>query len=173
MARILLNRITLWCDHYLPESQCGFRAGRSTLDLIFSFRQLQEKCREQGKQLHAAFVDLTKAFDLVSRQGLFSILRRLGLPLTLVSLVESFHENTEARVQFDGAISECFHFDSGVKQGCVLAPTLFAVFFACLLVEALMDPNTDDAGVLLRTRGDSRLLKPSDLRRTRKSDTVL
>ena len=173
MARILLNRITLWCDHYLPESQCGFRAGRSTLDLIFSFRQLQEKCREQGKQLHAAFVDLTKAFDLVSRQGLFSILRRLGLPLTLVSLVESFHENTEARVQFDGAISECFHFDSGVKQGCVLAPTLFAVFFACLLVEALMAANTDDAGVLLRTRGDSRLLKPSDLRSTRKSYTVL
>ena len=27
----------------LPESQCGFRAGRGTVDMIFATRQLQEK----------------------------------------------------------------------------------------------------------------------------------
>ena len=49
----------------------------ATIDMIFSLRQLQEKCREQGKPLYVAFIDLTKAFDLVSRDGLFKILPRL------------------------------------------------------------------------------------------------
>ena len=46
--------------------------------MIFSIRQLWEKCREQQMPLHIAFIDLTKAFDLVSRQGLFQLLKEIG-----------------------------------------------------------------------------------------------
>ena len=44
--------------------------------MIFVLRQIQEKCREQSMGLYAAFVDLTKAFDTVSRNGLWKILAR-------------------------------------------------------------------------------------------------
>jgi len=37
------------------------------MDMIFTARQLQEKCREQQRELYAVFVDLTKAFDSVDR----------------------------------------------------------------------------------------------------------
>ena len=40
---------------------------------ISLLRQLQEKCREQRQPLFIAFIDLTKAFDLVSMDGLFKI----------------------------------------------------------------------------------------------------
>ena len=50
---------------------------RATIDMIFSLRQLQEKYREKGKPLNVAFIDLTKAFDLVSRDGLFKILAKI------------------------------------------------------------------------------------------------
>jgi hypothetical protein len=56
------------------KSQCGFHTNRSTIDIIFSLRQLQEKRKEQRQPLHTAFVDLTKVFNLVSRDGLFPIL---------------------------------------------------------------------------------------------------
>ena len=46
-ARVILNRLQMLAARVYPESQCGFRAGRSTIDLIFSIRQLQEKSREQ------------------------------------------------------------------------------------------------------------------------------
>lgn len=49
-----------------PESQCVFRASRSTVDMIFSLRKLQEKCREQQQPLFLTFVDLTKSFNLIS-----------------------------------------------------------------------------------------------------------
>ena len=38
--------------------------------MIFTARQLQEKCQEQNVDLYMTFVDLTKAFDTVSREGL-------------------------------------------------------------------------------------------------------
>ena len=38
----------------------------STIDMIFSIRQLQEKSREQRQPLYIAFIDLTKAFDQLS-----------------------------------------------------------------------------------------------------------
>ena len=39
-------------------------------------------------------------------------------------------------VQFNGSSSRPFDIRGGVKQGCVLAPTLFGIFFALLLRHA-------------------------------------
>ena len=120
----------LWvlAERIYPESHCGFKAKRATIDMIFSLRQLQEKCREQGKPLYVAFIDLAKAFDLVSRDGLFKILAKIGCPPTLLSIVKSFHDNMKGTVLFDGNTSDPFNIPRGVKQGCVLAPTLFGIF---------------------------------------------
>jgi hypothetical protein len=79
-ARVALRRLQVIAENIYPESQCGFRAERSTIDMIISLRQLQEKSREQKQPLYIAFVDLTKAFDLVSRDGLFKVLSKVGCP---------------------------------------------------------------------------------------------
>ncbi len=77
-ARVVLYRLQVLAERVYPEAHCGFRSQRSTIDMIFSLRQLQEKCREQRQPLYIAFIDLTKAFDLVSRKGLFTLLHRIG-----------------------------------------------------------------------------------------------
>ena len=40
-ARVILMRLQKLAERIYPESQCGFRAGRSTIDMIYSLRQLQ------------------------------------------------------------------------------------------------------------------------------------
>ena len=92
-ARIILKRLHVLAARVLPESQSGFRSGRSTIDMIFALRQVQEKCQEQNVPLHIAFVDLTKAFDTVSRSGLYMVLEKIGCPPTLLQLIISFHNN--------------------------------------------------------------------------------
>ena len=67
-ARILLNRLsTQITPEVVPETSCGFRGNRSTEDIIFCLRQLQEKCIEQDRPLQMVFVDFCKAFDIVGR----------------------------------------------------------------------------------------------------------
>ena len=160
-ARIVLKRLQKVAEQVYPESQCGFRAKRSTTDMVFSLRQLQEKCREQGQPLYMVFIDLTKAFDLVSRDGLFKILPKIGCPPTLLSIIKSFHEDMQGIVQFDGNFSKPFYIRSGVKQGCVLAPTLFGIFFSLMLKHALGDSTE---GILLHTRSDGKLFNLSRLK---------
>jgi sorting nexin-29 len=149
-ARVILNRLQLLAERVYPESQCGFRAGRSTTDMIFSLRQLQEKSREQGQPLYMMFIDLTKAFDLVSTKGLFEVLSKIGCPSKLRSMIISFHADMKGTVLYDGSSSTSFPVNSGVKQGCVLAPTLFGIFFSLLLSYAF-DSSTD--GIYIYTPG--------------------
>ena len=72
LARVLQNRLSghLGQSGLLPESQCGFRKDRGTIVMIFTARQLQENCQEQNVDLYMTFVELTKAFDTVSRERL-------------------------------------------------------------------------------------------------------
>ena len=81
--------------------------------------------------LYIAFIDLTKAFDLVNRDGLFQILPKIVCPPKLQSMIESFHTNMKGTVQFNGSSSRPFNIRSGVKQGCVLAPTLLESSLPC------------------------------------------
>ena len=86
--------------------------------------------------LYAAFVDLTKAFDTVSREGLWKILAKLGCPPQFLSILRQLHEGKKGQVKCNGEYSDQFAIVNGVKQGCVLAPTLFAIFFSMMLREA-------------------------------------
>ena len=86
-------------DLVLHQSQCGFRRGRSTIDMIFVARQLQEKCCEQHQDLYMAFVDLTKAFDTVNRD-LWNILQKFGCPPTFIAILQQFHTGMCAQVSW-------------------------------------------------------------------------
>ena len=138
--------------------------------MIFSLRQLQEKCREQQQPLFLAFVDLIKAFDLVSRSWLFKILQKIGCPPKLLAIITSFHQDMQSTICFDGATSNAFAVSSGVKQYRVLAPTLFGIFFSMLLQYAFVDCTE---GVYVRTRSDGKLFNITRLRAKTKAYVVL
>ena len=152
LARLLLNRLVPFiAEEDLPESQWGFRANRSPTDMVFAPCQLQEKCREQNMGFYATFADLIKAFDTVSRKGLWQILERLGCPQKFLNMVIQ-----RGQIRLEGDLSESFPNSNGVKQGFVLAPTLFSIFFSMMLKQVNEDLQDED-GVYVRYRLDGSL----------------
>nr|VZI30788.1 unnamed protein product [Spirometra erinaceieuropaei] len=155
-ARILLNRLNNHLEQgLLPESQCGFRHHRGTTDMIFAARQLQEKCQEMRTHLYFTFVDLTKAFDTVYRKGLWKIMQKFGCPGRFTQMVRQLHNGMMARFTDNGAVSEAFAVTNGVKQGWVLAPTLFSLMFSAMLMDAYRDERP---GICIAYRTDGHLM---------------
>ena len=124
IARVLLNRLlpltlkrSVALDH-LEEP------------LIFVARQIQEKCREQTQELFMAFIDLTKAFDSINREALWKVLSRCGCPAKFITILRYLHDKIDmtATVLFNWTEMEPFIIRIGVKQGCVIASTLFNVY---------------------------------------------
>ena len=122
--------------------------------MIFRARQLQEKCQEQNMDLYMTFVDLTKAFDTDIREGLWKIMAKFGCPTKFIAMVRQFHDGMLARVQNEGEFSDPFPVTCGVKQGCILAPTLFSMMFSAMLTAAFQD---GDNGIPIRYRFDGKL----------------
>ena len=59
--------------------------------------------------LHDFFVDLTKAFDTVSREGLWKIYGKVWLSCQVhIATVRQFHDGLFGRVQNDGEFSDLF-----------------------------------------------------------------
>ena len=170
-ARILLNRLfTHITPEVVPETQRRFRGNRSTVDMIFCLRQLQEKCIEQDRPLYMVFVDFSKAFDTVGRTGLWQLLRKYACPEKFTTMTEALQTGMMVNVSVGGEVSESFGVTNGVKQGCVVAPTLFAIFLSAMLDEAFRDMGD---GVHIQSRQNTDLFNVAHFRAKTKSTRIL
>ena len=73
-----------------------------------------------------------------------------------MNMVVQLHEDQRGQVRLSSDLSEPFPINNGVKQGCVLAPTLFTIFFSMMLKHATADLDDED-GVYIRYRLDGSL----------------
>lgn len=71
--------------------------------------------------------------------SLWKILGKFGCPEKLMSLIASFHDAMQARVQENGDSSEPFPVRNRGRQGCILEPTLFSFLFSAQLLDAFRD----------------------------------
>lgn len=139
LLKILLARLQPQVEQILSIEQAGFRAERSTAEQIFNLRMLIEKYRDRQKALYHNFIDFRKAFDRVWHEALFKILRRYGIQPRIVSLIESLYHDAESAVLVGTTLSDWFTTAVGVRQGCLLSPSLFNVFLEHVMSMALVD----------------------------------
>jgi len=115
----------------LPETQAGFRKGRSGIDNIYILKTAIEKAinKKEGK-LFVFFMDLKAAFDKVKREKVWKVLRERGIKEELVQNIERIYKETKNKVKVGNEYTESFWTEKGVRQGCPLSPLLFIIFIA-------------------------------------------
>lgn len=128
LLHILNNRIRNYLDWQIPQEQAGFVKGKGTREQILNVRQLVEKAYEHNTPVIMCFVDYSKAFDCVNWNWLWKVLTEFGVPKHLVYLIKGLYLNNQGKVRVDSVTSDNFHFEQGVRQGCILSPILFNVY---------------------------------------------
>jgi len=127
------------CSHIIEgsmsDSQFGFRPGRGTIDAIFTARQIIEKAKEHKVPLHFHFIDFKAAFDTIWREALWKMMIKTGIPHKLVSIIKNMYDDTKCAVIIDGQLTDWFQVKVGVRQGCIMSPSLFNIFLECVMKE--------------------------------------
>ena len=151
LLKIVANRLSDFCEaqQILPEEQCGFRPARSTIDMLFVVRRLQELGRQRKIPLYTCFVDLQKAYDSVDRELLWKVLARAGVPSVMIDVIRQFHDSMRARVRMDDEeLSEWFEVTQGLRPGCALSPLLLNILFAAVIEVVPQQRFSEDDTIL-------------------------
>ena len=81
-----------------------------------------------SKNIFFCFIDYAKAFDCVDHNKLWKILKEMGIPDHLTSLLRNQYADQEATVRTGHVTTDWFQIGKGVRQGCILSPCLFNLY---------------------------------------------
>jgi hypothetical protein len=75
-----------------------------------------------------SFIDMRKAFDTVPRNMLWYKPIKTGIHGKFLSPLQSLYDNVKCAVKVNDCLTPWLKVDTGVKQGCLLYPSLFAIY---------------------------------------------
>ena len=139
MLKILQEKLQQFVNWEVPDVQAGFRKGRGTRDQIANIHWIIKKAREFQINIYFCFIDYAKAFDCVSHNKLWEILKGMGIPDHLTCLLRNLYAGQEATVTTGHGTTGWFQIGKGVCQGCILSPCLFNLYAEYIMQNARLD----------------------------------
>ena len=129
--KIIFNSLFKYLEdnNLLNGNHSGFRPGESCVHQLLSITHEIYKAFDANPSLEVrgVFLDLSKAFDKVWRDGLMYKLKRLGICGKYYGLMHSFLNERHQRVVLNGQCSNWSKIKAGAWQGSILGPLLFLV----------------------------------------------
>ena len=138
MRNIILNRLKPQAAKIIAEEQAGFRAGRSTTQQIFNLRTLCKKHLQHQQDLYHVFIDFKEAVDRAWHAALWPTMK-MYISANFITSSKNLYDKAISAVLFNGSIRELFRTTVGVRQGCLLSPTLFNIFLKGIMTDAIED----------------------------------
>ena len=119
LTKIIAKRLSrvVETSALINDSQFGFRQGRSCVDSLFILNTALEANKKQNKESYLLFVDLSAAYDLVSRKKLISILEAMNFPRTLINFLSNYYEGDNIVTLSGGSWTKKQYQERGLRQG--------------------------------------------------------
>ena len=102
--------------HEFPDIQDGFREGRGTRDQTSNIHLITEKVREFQNNIYFFFPDYAKAFDCVDHNKLWKILKEMGIPDHMTSLLRNLYADQKEIVRTGHGTTDWFQTESSTSR---------------------------------------------------------
>ena len=63
--------------------------------------------------------------------------KNYNISANLIRVIKNLNDKVTSAVLFNSSIGDCFRTTAGVRQGCLLSPTLFNIFLERIIIDAL------------------------------------
>ena len=142
MFKILQARLRQYITQELPNVQAGFRKGRWIRDQIANIRWIIKKSKRVPEKHLFLLYWLCQSL-CVDHNKLWKILKEMGIPNNLTSLLGSLYECQKATVRTRNGTTDWFQIGKGIRQGCILSPCLFNLYAEYIMWNARLDEAQD------------------------------
>ena len=115
------------------NAQFAFKKCHSTSMCTALVKEVVSYYNGRNTNVYACLLDATKAFDCVRYDKLFELLLKKDIPGTVIRLLLDLYTRQYAYMRWNNCMSTPIKMENGVKQGGVLSPTLFCIYFDELL----------------------------------------
>ena len=112
-------------NNLLAPTQSGFKPGGSCINQLLSITHEIYSSFEDGFEVRSVFLDISKAFDKVWREGIIFKLQQNSISDDLLNILSDFLRNRKQRVMLNGQSSSWTNVNAGIPQGSILGPLLF------------------------------------------------
>ena len=85
------------------------------------------------------FIDFKKAFDRVWHENLWANMRKHNINANIIRAIENLYDKAQSAALLTGSTGGWFRTTVGVRQGCLLSPTLFNIFLERIMCDELDD----------------------------------
>ena len=136
LSQLFENAILSKIGHLLNTDslQFGYKKRHSCAHAIFALRTCIDYFTERGSTVFTAFLDCSKGFDKINHDGIFIKLMQRNVPLCFLNILIYWYSNLTSAVKWNNSFSRSFPVLSGVRQGGVLSPHLFAIYVDDLIL---------------------------------------
>ena len=124
---IVNEQLTCATDHLLPSTMFGFRKNTGTDEALTRLMDDIKERRAKGEFAAIISCDASAAFDILNRDLVIAMLKRLGAGTSVTTFISNFMDNAKQFVVINEEKSEEWCFDVGTGQGHVLSPPLYNI----------------------------------------------
>ncbi|MCG8047714.1 MAG: reverse transcriptase domain-containing protein, partial [Candidatus Thiodiazotropha endolucinida] len=146
--------------------QRGFTQNSSPMNCSLILEEVIREAKDLKEPLYIAFLDVKAAFDVVSHASLLRKLFHIGIEGPEWSLIHSMHVGAESVVKWEGATSDPFQVQQGVRQGGILSTDLYKLYGNRLLnrlTDLAIGAHIGETSCVAPTTADDMALVASEL----------
>ena len=122
------------------DLQFSYKPLVSTSLCTLAAKEIIEYYISSGSPVYSCFLDASKAFDCVRYRKLFALLYERRIPSPIIKLLLDMHIRQRIQTSWMGYFSDEFGATNGVRQGGVLSPVLFTIYYDAL-IQKLSETN--------------------------------